>query len=66
MIKEILIYVLVMVSSLLIMTFVVRMFLDGLVPPDTIVTIQLAVIAILVAVFCVMGWDVVRRRRKKK
>ncbi len=64
--KEALIYLLVMVSSLLIMTFVVHMFVEGLVSPETELTLQLAVCAVLVTLFAAMAWDVVRRRRGKR
>jgi len=66
MIKEILIYLLVMLSSLLIMTFVVHMFLEGMVRPETEATIQWIVCGVLITLFALMAWDVVRRRRRQK
>lgn len=66
MIKEILIYLLVMISSLLIMTYVVHMFLEGIVRPETEVTIQWIVCGVLITLFALMAWDVVRRRRRRK
>jgi putative flippase GtrA len=65
-IKEILIYVIVGVSSLLIMTFVVHMFVEGMVSPETEATIQWVVAGVLVTLFALAAWDVVRRRRRKK
>jgi len=63
--KEILIYVMVGVSSLLIMTFVVHIFVGGMVSPETETTIQEAVAGVLLLLFALAAWDVVRRRRKK-
>lgn len=66
MIKEILIYAMVGISSLLIMTFVVHMFVGGVVSAETEARIQEAVAAVLVLLFALAAWDVVRRRRRKK
>jgi hypothetical protein len=66
MIKEILVYLVVMISSLLIMTFVVHMFVEGLVSAETEATIQWVVCGALITLFALMAWDVVRRRRGRK
>jgi putative Ca2+/H+ antiporter (TMEM165/GDT1 family) len=64
--KEILIYLIVGVCSLVVMTYVVDMFVGGMVSPETETRIQEAVAGVLVLLFALAAWDVVRRRRRKK
>jgi putative Ca2+/H+ antiporter (TMEM165/GDT1 family) len=64
--KEALIYALVAVSSLLIMTFVVHIFVGGMVSAETEARIQEAVAGVLLLLFALAAWDVVRRRRRRK
>ena len=67
MIKEILIYAIVGISSLLVMTFfVVPAFVDGVVSPETEKRIQVAVAGSLVLLFALAAWDIARRRRRGK
>ena len=65
MFKEILIYLVVAVSSLLMMSFVVHMFVGGHVSDETETELTLGVCALMLVVFGAMAWDVVRRRRRK-
>jgi hypothetical protein len=66
MIKEILIYAVVGVCSLVVMTYVVDMFVGGIVSLETERTIQEVVAGVLVLLFALAAWDVVRRRRSRK
>ena len=63
--KEILVYLFVAISSLLLWTYVVHMFIGGLVSPETELWVMIAAVAVGVVVMGAMAWDVVRRRRKR-
>jgi len=60
--KETIIYIVVAISSLLLMAYTVHMFVGGLVDEATEDMITLIVLGITVAVMAVLGWDIVRRR----
>jgi len=60
--KETIIYLIVAISSLLLMAYTVHMFVGGLVDEETENTILVVVLGITAAVMGVMGWDIVKRR----
>lgn len=60
--KETIIYLIVAISSLLLMAYTVHMFVGGLVEEETENTIMIIVLGISVIVMAFMGWDIVKRR----
>ncbi len=64
--REILVYVVVGLSSLITMSYVVHMFLGGLVSEDTEDLVTNLVRLVVLALLAFMAWDVVRRRRKAR
>jgi membrane protein implicated in regulation of membrane protease activity len=66
MLKEILIYAVVAISSMLIMSLVVHMFVGGLVSPETETKLTIGLCALVAALIAYMAWDVVRRRRGER
>lgn len=64
--REILVYMIVAISSLLIMGFVVHMLVGGLVSPETEYTLITVVCLADVAAIGYMAWDVAKRRRGLK
>lgn len=63
--KEALIYIGVSISSLIMISYVVHMFIGGIVSPHTEHSIQAAVAALWAVGLGVMAWDIVRRRRSR-
>lgn len=63
--REIIIYTIVGLSSLLIMGFVVHMMVGGLVSPETETMLIVLVCLIDLAVIGYMAWDVIQHRKKK-
>lgn len=61
--KEILIYVIVACSSLFLMTFVVHMFVGGLVSEETEGKLTLGLCALVACFIAALAYDAVRRRR---
>jgi hypothetical protein len=64
--KEILIYLVVAVSGLLVMSYSVHMLVGGLVSPETEYMLINATILIGVAAIAFMAWDVIQRRKGRK
>ncbi|MCF6322953.1 MAG: hypothetical protein L3J89_01295 [Gammaproteobacteria bacterium] len=60
--KETIIYLIVAISSLLLMAYTVHMFVGGLVEEETQDMITIIVLGITVIVMAFLGWDIVRRR----
>ncbi len=60
--KEAIIYLIVAISSLLLMAYTVHMFVGGLVEEETENTIMIIVLAISATVMAFLGWDIVKRR----
>lgn len=65
MIKEILIYCIVAASSLFLMTFVVHMFVGGLVSEETEGWLTIGLCSVVACFIGVLAWDAVRRRRRQ-
>ncbi len=63
---EILVYALVMLSSLLMTAFVVHMLVGGLVNPEKEYMLMALACTIVAAAEFFMALDVIRQRRKKK
>lgn len=63
--REIAIYVLVGISSILMVSYVVHMFIGGLVSEETETNVTLVVMGIWTALIVWMGWDIARRRRRR-
>lgn len=61
--QEVAVYVVVALSSLLIMGFVVHMLVGGLVSLETEYTLIAVVCLADLAAICYMAWDVIRRRK---
>ena len=62
--KEIVLYAIAAVSSIMVLGYTVHMFVGGLVTPET-ETLLIAIACIVgVIVISVMAWDVIRRRKK--
>ena len=64
-IKEALIYIMVAISSLFMITYVVHMFIGGLVSEGTEHSVMAVAFAVWACVIGAMAWDVVRRRRSR-
>jgi len=62
--KEILLYTIAGISSVVLLGYTVHMFVGGLVQPETETRLITIACIIGVIVVSVMAWDVVRRRRK--
>lgn len=63
--KETIIYLVVAISSLLLMAYTVHMFVGGLVDEETEDMITLIVLGVSATVMAVLGWDIVRRRNNR-
>jgi len=61
--REIAIYLLIATSSLLMISFMPHMFLDGLVSQETEDTVQIIVTIVWALGLCGLGVDIVRKRR---
>jgi len=64
--REIAIYILIACSSLLMISFMPHMFLDGLVTQETKDTVQIIVTIAWALGLCALGVDIVRKRRGLK
>lgn len=64
-IRELLVYALVAASSLFLMTFVVHMFVGGLVSEQTETLLTWGLCGLVACLIGAMAWDVARRRRGK-
>lgn len=64
--KEVILYLIAAVSSLVILGYSVHMFVTGLVSAETERWLILGACAVGVAVIGLMAWDVVRRRRAQR
>jgi len=62
--KEVIIYLIVAVSSLLLMAYTVHMFVGGLVEEKTQEMITIIVLGVAVTIMAFLGWDIVRRRTR--
>jgi Mn2+/Fe2+ NRAMP family transporter len=62
--KEIVLYAIAAISSVVVLGYTVHMFVGGLVKPET--ETRLIIIACILGALVVgaMAWDVIRRRRK--
>jgi hypothetical protein len=63
-VKELVLYLIAAVSSLIILGYSVHMFVTGLVAAQTERWLIIGACAVGVAVIGLMAWDVLRRRRK--
>lgn len=64
-IKEALIYIAVAISSLFMITYVVHMFIGGLVSKGTEHSVMAVAFTVWACVIGAMAWDIVRRRRSR-
>lgn len=62
--KEILLYAIAAISSVVVLGYSVHMFVGGIVKPETETRLIAIACAIGVAVISVMARDIIRRRRK--
>lgn len=62
--KEIVLYAIAAVSSIVVLGYTVHMFVGGLVTPETETLLITIACIVGVIVISVMAWDVIRRRRK--
>jgi len=60
--KEAIIYLIVAISSLILMAYTVHMFVGGLVEEETQDMITIIVLGVATIVMAFLGWDIVRRR----
>jgi len=65
-IQEILIYLIVAISSLFIMGFAMHMVVGGLVSPETEYLLITLICLADIAVIGYMAWDVIQRRTRRK
>ena len=63
--KEIVIMIIVAVSSLFILAYSVHMFIGGLVSPQTEKISIIAALIIGVAILLFLGFDIIKQRRKR-
>lgn len=64
--KEAIIYLIVAVSSLLLMAYTVHMFVGGLVEEETQEMITIIVLGVAATVMAFLGWDIVMRRTGRR
>lgn len=62
--KEILLYTVAGISSLIVLGYSVHMFVGGLVSAETETSLIAAICGVGALVIGIMAWDVVRRRRR--
>ena len=62
--KEAIIYLIVAISSLILMAYTVHMFVGGLVEEETQDMITIIVLGVSASVMAVLGWDIIRRRTR--
>jgi len=62
--KEAIIYLIVAISSLLLMAYTVHMFVGGLVDEETENMITIIVLGVSTTIMAFLGWDIVRRRTR--
>jgi len=62
--KEAIIYLIVAISSLLLMAYTVHMFVGGLVEEETQDMITIIVLGTSATVMAFLGWDIVKRRTR--
>jgi len=63
--REMIIYLLVAGSSILLISFTVHMFIGGIVSEETETNITLGVMAVWTAGLIGLGWDIKRKRGKR-
>jgi hypothetical protein len=61
--KEILIYLTAIASSMIVLGYTVHMFIGGLVSPETEKTAIISTCLVGAIVIALLAWDVVKRRR---
>ena len=61
--SEIAIYLFVGISSLVVISFVVRMFTEGLLEEEQIVNAQIVVTSLWALGLAGLGWDIAKKRR---
>ncbi|MDH5218930.1 MAG: hypothetical protein OEX19_14610 [Gammaproteobacteria bacterium] len=61
--SEIAIYLFVALSSLLMISYTVRMFAEGILEEEKIVQIQIVVTIIWAIGLTALGWDIAKKRR---
>lgn len=62
---EAVIYIIVAISSLIMVSYVVHMFIGGLVSPGTEHSVMAVVVLVWASVIGAMAWDIIRRRRQR-
>lgn len=63
--KEGAVYLLVAIGSLLMISYIPHMFLDGLVEEDTKTNVQIGVTIVWAIGLTGLGWDIVKKRRQQ-
>ena len=61
--SEIAIYLFVALSSLLMISYTVRMFAEGILDEEQIVQIQIVVVIVWTIGLAGLGWDIAKKRR---
>ena len=62
--KNVIIFILVSISSLTVLGYSVHMFIGGLVSPETETTAIIIAVAIGVLILTFLGYDIVKHRRR--
>lgn len=62
--KEILLYTIAAISSVVVLGYTVHMFVGGIVKPETETRLIAIACVVGVAVIGAMAWDIIRRRRR--
>lgn len=62
---EALIYIVVAISSLVMISYVVHMFIGGLVSSGTEHSVMALVVIVWASVIGFMAWDIIKRRRQR-
>jgi hypothetical protein len=60
---EIIVYIIIGIGSLMIVSYLPHMFLDGLIEDDTKFNIQVGVTVVWFFVLAALGWDIGKARR---
>ncbi|MDH5300298.1 MAG: hypothetical protein OEW58_02920 [Gammaproteobacteria bacterium] len=56
------VYILIGIGSLLMISYLPHMFLDGLIEDETKVQIQIGVTLVWALILGALGWDIIKRR----
>lgn len=60
---EVIVYIIIGIGSLMIVSYLPHMFLDGLIEDDTKTNVQISVTVVWFFVLAALGWDIAKARK---